>query len=154
MTNKNNFWESKSLDEMSDEEWESVCDGCGRCCLVKLQDDETEEVFLTNIACQLLDIENSRCRDYPNRIQKVPMCMNLKTDLAEMVNYLPHTCAYRLLYTGKSLANWHPLVSLNVSSMHDAGVSVSEFAVCESAIHPEQMEDHIIDSLSNNNHEG
>jgi len=107
---------------MSDDEWESLCDGCGRCCLIKLQDEETEEVYLTNIACQLLDIENCRCSDYQNRLQKVPMCMNLKTDLAEMVNYLPENCAYRLLHHKQSLYNWHPLLSLNTDSVHQTGI--------------------------------
>ena len=133
---------------MSDDEWESLCDGCGRCCLIKLQDEETEEVYLTNIACQLLDIENCRCSDYQNRLQKVPMCMNLKTDLAEMVNYLPETCAYRLLHHKQSLYNWHPLLSLNTDSVHQAGISVSEFAVAEEAIHPEQIENHVIGLLA------
>ena len=133
---------------MSDDEWESLCDGCGRCCLVKLQDEETEEVYLTNIACKLLDIENCRCSDYQNRLQKIPMCMNLKTDLAEMVNFLPESCAYRLLYHEQSLYDWHPLISLNADSMNEAGISVAEMAVAEEAVHPEQVEEHVIGLLT------
>lgn len=149
MLDKKNFWEIKSLDEMSDNEWESLCDGCGRCCLVKLQDEETDEVYLTNIACQLLDIESCRCSDYENRLQKVPMCLNLKTDLAEMLDYLPETCAYRLLSQGQALHDWHPLLSSSSDSTFKAGISVTEFAVAEESIHPEQIENHIIGSLTN-----
>ncbi|MES0328119.1 MAG: YcgN family cysteine cluster protein [Gammaproteobacteria bacterium] len=147
MSHQQNFWQTKSLDEMSDEEWELLCDGCARCCLVKLEDEENNKVYVTNVACKLLDLETCRCNDYSNRINTVPMCMNLKTDLAEMVDYLPETCAYRLLYKGKPLESWHPLMSSNSDSVVDAGASVSEFAVSEEAIHPDQLELHIIDSF-------
>jgi uncharacterized cysteine cluster protein YcgN (CxxCxxCC family) len=133
---------------MSDDEWELLCDGCGRCCLIKLEDEDSNEVFLTNVTCKLLDLETCRCSDYPNRIETVSMCMDLKTELTEMVDYLPETCAYRLLYKGKPLESWHPLVSLNSDSVLNAGASVSEFAVSEEAIHPDQLELHIIDSLT------
>lgn len=144
-----NFWETKSLDEMNDQEWESLCDGCGRCCLMKLEDEDSNEVYLTNIACKLLDLETCRCTDYANRFEKVPMCMNLKIELDAMVGYLPETCAYRLLAENKPLESWHPLLSSNTNSMHEAGISVTEFAVPEDAIHPDQIEQHIIGSLSN-----
>lgn len=142
------FWEIKSLDEMSNDEWESLCDGCGRCCLVKLEDEDSGKVYLTNITCKLLDLETCRCTDYANRFETVPMCMNLKTDLEAMVSYLPESCAYRLLYENKPLESWHPLLSLNTKSVHEAGISVSEFAVSENAIHPDQIEQHIIGSLT------
>jgi uncharacterized protein len=148
MTNKTKFWETKSLAAMSDAEWEALCDGCGRCCLIKLEDEDTGAVYLTNVTCKLLDLESCRCADYPNRIKSVPMCMDLKTELAEMVDYLPDTCAYRLLYNGQPLANWHPLISSNSDSVCLAGASVSEFAVSEEAIHPDQLELHIIDTLT------
>ena len=125
------FWKNKSLDKMTANEWESLCDGCGRCCLVKLQDDETEEVYLTNIACQLLDIENCRCSDYEKRFKKVPICMDLRKDLADMVNYLPESCAYRLLYNGQPLANWHPLLSLNTEpARRDMGFITGTTITC------------------------
>ncbi|MDH5612793.1 MAG: YcgN family cysteine cluster protein [Gammaproteobacteria bacterium] len=148
MNNEINFWETKSLDEMSDEQWEMLCDGCGRCCLVKLEDEDDNKVYLTNVACKLLDLETCRCSDYSNRIDTVSMCMDLKTELAEMVDYLPETCAYRLLYKGNPLESWHPLMSSNPDSVRDAGASVNEFAVSEEAIHPDQVESHIIASLS------
>lgn len=133
---------------MSDTEWESLCDGCARCCLMKLEDEDSSEVYLTNIACKLLDLESCRCTDYANRLETVPMCMNLKTDLEVMLSYLPESCAYRLLHEGKPLQSWHPLLSQNANSVHEAGITVSEFAVSEEAIHPDQLEQHIIGSLS------
>ena len=148
MNDEAKFWETKSLEEMSDNEWESLCDGCGRCCLVKLQDEDSNKIYITNVACKLLDLETCRCSDYSNRLNVVAMCMNLKTDLPTMVNYLPEFCAYRLLYEGKPLEGWHPLLSSIPDSTQDAGVAVSEFAVSESAIHPEQIQEHIIESLT------
>lgn len=148
MQNPTQFWETKSLDEMSDDEWESLCDGCGRCCLIKLEDEDSLKVYLTNVTCQLLDLETCRCTDYEHRLKAVPACMNLKTELAEMVDYLPETCAYRLLYRGQPLHHWHPLLSLNSASVLEAEISVSEFAVSEEAIHPDQIEEHIIDLLT------
>jgi len=148
MNDETKFWETKSLEEMSNSEWESLCDGCGRCCLVKLQDEDSNKIYLTNVACKLLDLETCRCSDYSNRLSAVPMCMNLKIDLPAMVNYLPEFCAYRLLYEGKPLEGWHPLLSSISDSTQDAGVAVSEFAVSESAIHPEQMQEHIIEALT------
>ena len=147
MNDESKFWEKKSLNEMSDEEWELLCDGCGRCCLVKLEDEESNKIYITNVACKLLDLETCRCNDYPHRLEIVPMCMNLRTDLAGMVDYLPETCAYRLLYKEQPLESWHPLMSSNSDSVVDAGASVSEFAVSEEAIHPDQLELHIIDSF-------
>lgn len=138
---------TKSLDEMSDVEWEMLCDGCGRCCLVKLEDENSNKIYITNVACKLLDLETCRCKDYSHRLEIVPMCMNLKTDLAGMVDYLPDTCAYRLLHKGQPLESWHPLLSSNSDSVVDAGASVGDFAVSEEAIHPEQLELHIIDSF-------
>lgn len=151
MSHQDNFWETTSLDKMSNEEWELLCDGCGLCCLVKLEDEESNKVYLTNVACKQLDLETCRCNDYPHRLKIVPMCMNLKTDLEDMVDFLPETCAYRLLYEGQPLASWHPLLSSNSNSVYDAGISVSELAVSEEAIHPEQLELHIIESLTNVN---
>ncbi len=148
MQNSIKFWETKSLDEMSDEEWDSLCDGCGRCCLIKLEDEDSHKVYLTNVTCKLLDLETCRCSDYEHRLKVVPACMNLKTELAEMVAYLPETCAYRLLYRGQPLHDWHLLLSLNSASVLDADVSVSEFAVSEEAIHPDQIEEHIIELLT------
>lgn len=149
MNQESKFWQTKSLEEMNDNEWESLCDGCGRCCLIKLEDEDSNDVYITNVACELLDLKTCRCSDYEHRIEKVPMCINLKNNLSDMVNYLPASCAYRLLYYDKSLESWHPLVSSNINSTHEAKMSVSEFAVVEKSIHPDQLELHIIESLTN-----
>ena len=145
------YWESKSLYEMSDEEWESLCDRCGRCCLVKLEDEDSNEVYLTNVACKLLDIKTCCCSDYANRFNAVPICTNLKTDLAAIINYLPESCAYRLLYEGKALENWHPLLSTTSDAMHKAGISVSEFAVSETTVDDDELEQHVIGQPGGNN---
>lgn len=141
------FWESKNLAEMSRDEWESLCDGCGHCCLVKLEDEETDELFVTNVSCHLLDIDTCRCRDYEHRLEKVEMCLSLEPDKMELMKWLPTHCAYRLLSEGKKLQYWHPLISGNPQSVHKAAVSVKTFAQSEEFIHVDDLGDHVMDKL-------
>jgi len=120
------FWTAKTLDAMTDTEWESLCDGCGRCCLVKLEDEETGFVHYTDVGCTLLDDQTCRCRDYPNRQAKVPDCVRLTPQGVRSLTWLPQTCAYRLLADGRDLYWWHPLVSGDPRSVHAAGISVRD----------------------------
>jgi len=141
------FWLSKTLAQLNTQEWESLCDGCGQCCLVKLTDEDTDKVYTTNVACKLLDVESCTCRDYEHRAQKVSACLRLSADKPEIFKLLPVTCAYRCLFEQRSIPEWHPLISKNKQVVHENGVSIRDYAVSEEYIHPEQLEDHIISEL-------
>jgi uncharacterized cysteine cluster protein YcgN (CxxCxxCC family) len=118
------FWKSKTLAEMSETEWESLCDGCGKCCLIGLEDADTGEVYLTDAACDLLDGDACRCKDYANRKTHVPDCVKLTPETVGELSWLPKTCAYRLVHEGQDLRWWHPLVSGDPETVHAANVSV------------------------------
>ena len=118
------FWKAKTLEEMSTSEWESLCDGCGRCCLVKLEDEDTGEIHFTDIGCKLLDAKTCRCLDYKRRARRVPDCVKLTPAVVRTLSWLPDTCAYRVVAEGKDLPDWHPLVSGSAASVHEANVSV------------------------------
>ena len=117
------FWR-KPLEEMSQKEWESLCDGCGRCCLVKLEDEDTGEIHFTDIGCKLFDAETCRCANYPKRKKLVPDCVQLTPEAVRSLPWLPPSCAYRLVMEGKDLPDWHPLQSGSPDSVHEAGISV------------------------------
>ena len=142
------FWIRKQLSQMTRAEWESLCDGCGRCCLNKLEDADTGMVYYTNVACRLLDLKRCRCSDYAHRFTKVPDCLQLVPDDPGCFDWLPLTCAYRRLAEGRALEWWHPLGSGDPATVHTAGISVRGKALGEEDVHPDDLEDHIIDWLS------
>jgi len=137
------FWKTKTLENMSRDEWESLCDGCGRCCLNKLEDDDTGRFLYTRAACKLLDLKTCRCTDYPNRAARVPDCVTLTPEVIDGLGWLPESCAYRLLDEGKSLPWWHPLVSGRVETVKEAGISVAEIAYSEEGIAIDDLVDHL-----------
>ncbi len=125
------FWKRKSLGEMNREEWDSLCDGCALCCMHKVEDEDTGEVYYTNLACRLLDTDACRCTDYANRARRVSDCLVLTADTKDAFEWLPMTCAYRLLSRGEDLPEWHPLITGDPDSVHDAGISVRGRVVSE-----------------------
>jgi hypothetical protein len=138
------FWEQYPLEELTAEEWEALCDGCGQCCLLKFQDDESGELAVLNLACELLDLHSCRCSDYENRLQRVPECTRLTPELIDQFRWLPHSCAYRRVAEGRKLARWHPLLSGDPERVHRKGISVRSFAVTSRGVPEEEYEDHII----------
>jgi uncharacterized protein len=139
------FWKTKSLAELSPAEWESLCDGCAICCLYKLQDEDTGEVYYTDVACRLLDLKQCRCTAYTERARLMPSCVVLTPTLIETIDWLPSTCAYRRVKEGRDLEWWHPLVSGNPMLVHLLGVSIWGKAIPEQSVDMENLEDRVID---------
>ena len=139
------FWKTKKLAEMTTEEWESLCDGCGKCCLHKLEDEDTGKIAYTNVACKLINLNTCRCTRYAERISLVAECLDLKQYDFTQYHWLPATCAYRLLNEGKELPLWHPLRSGRAASVKNAGVAISSYAIKASAAM--NLEAHIMEWL-------
>ncbi len=138
------YWKHKTLEQMNQQEWEALCDGCALCCLQKLQDDETDEVFYTCIACEQLDLLSGKCKNYQQRLKLVNDCVKITLDNVEEFRWLPHSCAYRTLAEGRPLQPWHPLVSGSDESVHEAGISVRGKVIPQHQVPPEEWEDYII----------
>ena len=137
------FWKTKALAEMSREEWESLCDGCGRCCLNKLEDEDTGEFLYTRAACKLLNLETCQCSDYKNRHKKVHDCVALTPKNVGELGWLPESCAYRRLNEGLGLSWWHPLVSGDPDTVREAGISVAGEAYTEKGIMVDELVEHL-----------
>lgn len=139
---RDKFWELE-LSALTRKEWEALCDGCGRCCLHKLEDEDTGAIVFTNVACKLLDLKTARCADYRHRKIAIPDCVRLTPKLVEEISWLPSTCAYRLRGEGKELPAWHPLISGTASTVAAAGISVAGKAISETLAG--DLEHHIVD---------
>lgn len=140
------FWERKQLRDLSKREWEALCDGCGKCCLNKLEDEDTGEVALTRVACRLLDDATCHCAQYEIRHQFVPDCIVLSpSNIESNLYWMPATCAYRLVHEGRPLYDWHPLISGDPETVHSAGISVRNMTVSEFEVDEDDWEDHIIE---------
>ena len=137
------FWKTKRLADMNQAEWESLCDGCGRCCLHKLRDEDTDELSFTNVACRLLDLKSCQCSDYANRRARVHDCVQLTPAKLKTVDWLPPSCAYRLLFEGKDLFPWHPLISGTADTVRTAGAAINGRALSERDAGP--LEHHIVE---------
>jgi uncharacterized cysteine cluster protein YcgN (CxxCxxCC family) len=138
------FWKAKRLEEMTAAEWEALCDGCGQCCLIKLEDEDTGDIAVTRLACKLLNIGSCRCSDYENRQAHVEDCVKLTPGDVRRLDWLPETCAYRLIDEGQELRWWHPLVSGTPESVHEAGISVRGAAIGECKVPQDRYPAHIV----------
>jgi uncharacterized cysteine cluster protein YcgN (CxxCxxCC family) len=148
MTVQKPFWETKSLERMSAREWESLCDGCGLCCLIRFEDEETGEIIPTRVACKLFDSSVCRCSDYAHRKDQVPDCIKLTPHNIEDLQWMPPSCAYRRLHEGKPLPAWHPLITGDPESVHRAGVSVRGQTLSEATLaDPEDALDYVAEDL-------
>lgn len=139
------FWKTKALSELTREEWESLCDGCARCCIVKFQDEDSGRIYHTNVVCEYLDIYHCRCMGYEERSVLVPTCVTLTPKLAAELEWMPESCAYRLLAEGKPLPLWHPLVCGDPNAVHKAGVSVRGKVVSGKDVEDEDLPDYVVD---------
>ena len=139
------FWEIKSLQEMSAAEWESLCDGCGLCCRLKMEAEDTGDIAITNVVCQYLEQDECHCSVYKERKQLVPECMVMTPENLEQCYFAPSSCAYRRLAEGNTLPDWHPLITGSKAAMQVAGIAVTGKVVSELGVHPEQLSEHIIE---------
>ena len=146
---RNKFWETLSLSELNSIEWEALCDGCGKCCLIKLEDEKESKVLYTNIACRLFDDNTCKCGNYNNRKKLVSDCLIITKDsLKHAFNWMPDTCAYRLLHEGKKLEQWHHLISGSYETVHEVGISVKDSTIAEFDVQEEHWEDYISSDLN------
>ncbi|MFU9045669.1 YcgN family cysteine cluster protein [Acinetobacter tibetensis] len=138
------FWKKYPLEALNTQEWEALCDGCGLCCLVKLEDEDTQEVAYTKVACKLLDCTTARCSNYPERLDYVPDCIQLTPEKLRQIHWLPASCAYRRLNEGKSLPSWHYLNTDSRQSVIKARKSAAGRCISETEVDEEQIDEYIV----------
>lgn len=138
------FWESKSLSEMSSKEWELLCDGCGKCCLHKLEDEDDGTIYYTGVACHLLEVESCSCSNYAERLSLEPTCVKLTPDDVDNLKWLPGSCSYRRIQEGRGLPDWHHLVCGDRDRVHRDGHSIKGRCVSERHVHPDDLVEHIV----------
>ena len=141
------FWEKYTLDQLNSAEWEALCDGCAKCCLLKITDEKN--IFITNISCTKLKVDSCRCSDYLNREKNVKDCLKLtKDNLHKNSKFLPSSCSYRLMAEGKPLPKWHHLISNDKESVHKLNQSIQGYCVSEALVKQENYEDHILGEIT------
>ena len=139
------FWKTKKLSELNHDEWESLCDNCGKCCVIKLINEKTNELFYTNVSCHLLDTNCCKCKDYENRKKLVPDCVKLTPKNLNQLDWMPNTCAYKLIHEGKELPDWHPLIQKTSKDINMENYSVAKRVISEKDINMEKITDYIFD---------
>ena len=144
MTLPPNFWKGRTLEQLSPEEWEALCDGCGQCCLYKLEDEDSGDLYLTNVVCRFLDHETCQCQVYPDRHQAVPTCVQLTPQNVLALKWIPPTCAYKLIAEGKTLPEWHPLISGNRQSIQETEFSIGGRVISESEADMDDLENYVV----------
>ena len=144
MTLLPNFWKGKTLEQLSNEEWEALCDGCGQCCLYKLEDEDSSDLYLTNVVCRFFDQQTCQCRVYAERHQAVPTCVQLTPQNVLELKWIPPTCAYKLLAEGKPLPKWHPLISDDRQSIQETEFFVGGRVISESDVDMDDLENYVI----------
>ncbi|MFV0625751.1 MAG: YcgN family cysteine cluster protein [Alphaproteobacteria bacterium] len=138
----NKFWIEKELEDLSEQEWESICNNCGKCCLVKVQDEDDDEIYYTNVVCKYFNHENCSCKEYERRCELVPECLKLTIDNIDKIEWMPKDCAYKTLLETKNLPDWHPLLTGKpLTNEH----SIKGKCICETEVNEEDLEDHIVD---------
>lgn len=148
MSESGPYWKIKRLEELTEEEWEALCDGCGWCCLFKLEDEDTGEVHYTRVACRLLELKTCRCQDYARRSELVPSCLRITPENVHSLTWLPETCAYRRVAAGQDLPEWHYLISGDRRAVHLAGASALGKAISEYGVDIKELEDYLLEDES------
>ncbi len=146
MVNTKKYWETVAFDQLTDKQWESICDGCAQCCAHKLQDEDTDEIFFTNVVCEYLDTQKCQCSVYGDRHTHVPDCIKITPENAKELTWIPETCGYKLLAKGKPLPAWHPLVTGDLQSTEKAGMSIRNKVISEADIEMDDLEDYLVEN--------